>query len=124
MSLESDVYSALQGLVSGRCYPEIFPLTLPVPAWPSIRYSVVSQIPAIMLCGDTGTEANDTRIQIDAVSQTYAGAVSLAESVVGAMAGFDPPAVRQDSSRLFDAETKTYRVTMDFIVYASGGILV
>ena len=119
MSVESEVFDALKGLVANRCYPDAFPLTPPTPAWPAIRYSLVSEVPAPMLCGDTELEANTTRIQLDLVATTAAAVRSLRDSVIGAMAALATPAIREGGFSGYDAETKTYRLSMDYALYES-----
>lgn len=119
MSIETDLYDALEPLVAGRCYPQVFPLTPPKPTWPAIRYSIVSEVPAVAMCGDSEDEANDTRIQLDCVAQTFAEARALRLAVIAALVNFDPPCTRESSSMDYDAETQTFRVTMDYVFYPS-----
>lgn len=119
MSLETDLYAALAPLVSNRCYPVIFPLTPPNPAWPAIRYTFVSQIPAIALCGDGGDESIDSRVQLDCVAATFAAARTLRAQVLSEMQTFDPPAVLQSSLSQYDAETKTWRELLEYQVNPS-----
>lgn len=119
MTIEADIYTALNGLVSQRCYPLAFPLTPPRPAWPAIRYSFVSTVPEIGLCGDSGDEASSFRVQLDCVDVTFYDARTLRGLVMAAMALFDPPAVLENSASQFDAETKTYLESLEYVVHAS-----
>jgi hypothetical protein len=118
VSLESDIFDALKGLVSNRCYPEIFPQGK-LPVWPAIRYSFVSVVPAAAICGDGGDETADTAVQIDCVAETFAECRELRADVMAAMVLFDPPAMMENSFGSYDAETKTFRTTLDYTVYRS-----
>lgn len=120
MSLESTLFDALKSLVSDRVYPVTFLRANGMPpTWPAIRYTFVSIVPAIALCGDSGDDAADTRLQIDCVDLTYAGARALRDSVMSAMFSFSIPAIYQDTFEGYDAETKTYRCQLDYIVHKS-----
>lgn len=119
MSVETDLFTALSTLVDNRCYPITFPQTGTVPVWPAIRYTLVSVVPAIALCGDSGDDAADTRVQLDVVASTYSAARALRLDVLAAMQTFVPPAIFENSSDQYDSETKTYRSQIDYIVYKS-----
>lgn len=119
MSVEADLFSTLGPLVANRCYPLAFPLTPPNPQWPAIRYTLVSTVPMIALCGDSGDEAPDTRVQLDLVAATYTAVRVLRQSAMAAMVGFSPPAILENSVDEWDAETKTFRVTLEYVIYAS-----
>ena len=119
MTVEASLYSELGPLVANRCYPNTFPLTPPNPAWPAIRYAFVSEVPAIALCGNSDDDSADTRVQLDLVAATYSAARGLRQSVMAAMEGFAPPAVLQNSYAQYDAETKTHREILEYMVHAS-----
>jgi hypothetical protein len=119
MSVETDLYTALSSLVSNRVYPITFPQTGAVPVWPAIRYTLISVVPAIALCGDSGDEAADTRVQLDIVDSSYSAMRALRLDVLEEMATFVPPAIFENSSDQYDAETKTYRCQIDYVVYKS-----
>jgi hypothetical protein len=123
MSVEADLYTALSGLVGNRCYPITFPQTGTVPVWPAIRYTLISVVPAIALCGDSGDDAADTRVQLDIVASSYSAMRSLRLDVMAAMLTFAPPAILENSSDQYDAETKTYRSQVDYIVYKSAQLV-
>lgn len=118
MSIESDLYQALRGLVSDRVYPLAFP-QLTTPVWPAIRYSFISVDPGTDICGDGGNATSDTRVQIDIVAKTFEAMRSIRLQVLTAMESFDPPAIWQGEFDDFDAETKTYRASLDFVIYPS-----
>jgi hypothetical protein len=117
MTTEASLFTALKGLVGNRCYPNAFPLTPPSPTWPAIRYVFVGEVPAVALCGDSGDDDNDRRVQLDLVATTYAGVRTLRASVIAAMQAFNPPAVLQNSFGQFDAETKTHRETLEYVIH-------
>lgn len=119
MSVEADLQSALAPLVGGRCWPEHFPHDPPRPVWPAIRYLLVSAVPVAALCGDTGDDAGDTRVQIDCVAETFKGSRSLRSSVMAAMTVFSPPAVLGSSGSDYDQDTDTYRQVLDYTIYKS-----
>jgi hypothetical protein len=119
MSVETDLFTALSDLVDDRCYPITFPQTGGVPVWPAIRYTLVSVVPAIALCGDSGDEAADTRVQLDVVASSYSAMRALRLDVQAAMRTFVPPAIFENSSDQYDSETKTYRSQVDYIIYKS-----
>jgi hypothetical protein len=119
MTLEADLFTALTSIVDGRVFPENFPQEDYRPIWPAIRYSLVSVTEPIALCGDTQDEAPDTRVQLDLVAPTFAEARALRLEILTAMAAFLPPAIKENDFSGFDHTTKTYRVTLDYVVYKS-----
>lgn len=119
MSIESDLYQALRGLVSDRVYPLTFPQGLTLPVWPAIRYAFVSADAATDLCGDNGDVTADVRVQVDAVALTFKDMRALRLQVLSAMEDFDPPAIWSGDFEEFDAETKTFRCSLDFVIYPS-----
>lgn len=119
MSLETDLYSALKSLVGNRVSPVIFPQPPAVPTWPAIRYTVISNVPVTDICGDGDDETSEPRVQLDVVASTFTGARSLRLQVMAVMRTFSPPAILENSSNEYDAETKTYREIMEYIFYGS-----
>lgn len=109
------VFDALKMLVSNRCYPNTFPQEPEVPVWPAIRFTIIGETPYPDLCGTDDGSTDDARVQVDCVAKTYGAAKSLRDSVVAAMMVTDPPCVRDGAFEAFDPETKTHRVTVDFI---------
>jgi len=118
--MKAAIFEALRDLVDDRVYPVTFLRANGVPpVWPSIRYTFVSRVPAFGLCGDSGDDGADTRLQIDCVALTDAGAHDLRDSVMAAMRGFAIPAIYQDTFETYDPETKTYRAQLEFVIYKS-----
>jgi len=120
MSLEADLFTALRTLVANRVYPETFiQPNGALPVWPSIRYDLISEVPMRTLCKDSGDDAPDTRVQIDGVDKTFMQARALRISIMAAMQSFVPPAVLENTFSEYDTETKTFRVSMDYVIYKS-----
>lgn len=119
MSLEADLFSALKSLVGNRMSPNTFPQPPNVPVWPAIRYSVVDSVPVVDLCGDGDDFTAQSRVQLDCVADTYAGARSLRLSVMGVMRTFSPPAILELSSGLYDDETQTHREILQYSFHGS-----
>lgn len=120
MSIEADLFAGLKTLVpSNRAYPLTFPQAPATPAWPSIRYTFISVDPAVALCGDSGDKSATSRAQIDCVTLAYTTTRALRLAVMAFMKSFSPPAVLDGSREEYDAETKTFRASLDFLIYAS-----
>lgn len=121
MTIEDTIFTTLKSLVGNRCYPDTLEQSATAPTWPAIRYSLISEEPDVSLCGDT-PESADPRFQIDCIDMTKEAAVSLRASVKAALATLtDPPAVCVNSFNDYDADTKTYRASIDVIFYPSNG---
>ena len=120
MSLETNLYAALQTLVSGRCYPVNFPqVDSGTQVWPAIRYTFTSTVPVEDLCGDGDDETADVSVQLDGVAKTYSAMRALRLAIMAEMRTFAPPARLGVSFDEYDAETKTFRVMLDYMVSGS-----
>lgn len=120
MTVSTDIYTALQSSVSGRCYPDTF--MQPdgnLPVWPAIRYSIVGGEIATDICG-TGDGTLDTqRVQIDVVGTTHASRETITGLVRAAMMNMATPTTLQSPPRNeYDGETKTFRAIMDYYVHS------
>jgi len=112
----------LKPLVAGRVYRNVFPQAKALPVWPSIRYTFASTTPNQDICGDGGEETADYRVQIDVVMLESAGATAFATlctAVKTAMQDFRPIWVWDSDFEDYDAETKTNRLSIDYMVYLS-----
>lgn len=118
MSVETEVFDALKGLVGNRVYPIVFPQPDERPVWPAIRYTIVSAVPDAIICGDT-EETDSKRVQLDLVDTTAAGVKALRSSVMTAMAGLPTPAVNEGSYEEYDEPTRTCRIVMDYTIHTS-----
>lgn len=113
--------------LSGRIYEGVFPQPPAVPVWPAARYTFVGNTPYAALCGDSDIDADDVRVQIDIVVQTsQADLHTLRRAVIAAMSamvvqsGESPlPSTRDTDLYEYDAETKTHRFILDFLLFPS-----
>jgi hypothetical protein len=120
MSLEADLFAALKSLVGNRCVPNTFPQPPAVPTWPAIRYTMVSRVPVVDICGDGDDATAEPRVQLDIVAETYPAAEALRVQVRAAMRSFSPPAICENAGMaLFDADTKTHRFIMEYVFQGS-----
>lgn len=122
MSVEGDVITAIQARFSGHAYLNEFPQPPRAPTWPAARVTVASVAPDVAICGDGGEDTADTRIQIDIVvteAAGYSALKTLQALVMSDMRSFDPPAVWDGAQFFPDAETKTHRCVLDYVIYAS-----
>ena len=74
------LHSLLAPLVSGRCWPVVFPQK-PAPTWPAIRYTPVGGTVTPDVCGGGDGTLDDVRVQIDCVAETYIAARNLSNQV-------------------------------------------
>lgn len=118
MSIQTDLFTALKTLVSNRVYPNKFP-QVATQVWPAIRYTFITIIPSIDITGDNDDSIAESRIQLDLVDNSFADVRALRLEVMAAMKAFVPPAILESSQDLFDAETKTDRVIMDYVFHPS-----
>jgi hypothetical protein len=111
-----------------RIYEGTFPQPAGVPpAYPAARYTFVGNTPYAALCGDSDIDADDVRVQIDLVVQTsQADLHTLRRAVIAAMSamvvqvGESPlPSTRETDLYEYDAETKTHRFIIDFLLFPS-----
>lgn len=119
MTIEADVQTALQGFVDGRCYQDTFPQVPAIPVMPAIRFTVISVVPPVDICGDGGDETADVRVQIDIVAVSVAVRRTVRAQVMAAMAVFTPPAIWDGEQRLYEPDTKAYRSSLDYLIYPS-----
>jgi Protein of unknown function (DUF3168) len=120
MTVSTEIFTALQASVGGRCYPDTF--MQPdgnLPIWPAIRYTVIGGETYGDICG-TGDGSTDTaRVQIDIVASTHANRETVLNSVRTAMMNMTTPTTLQSSPRNeYESETKTYRAVLDYYVHS------
>lgn len=123
--IEATVFGALRSLVNDRCYPARFPQNEKgeiTTLWPAIRYTVISAFNDADICGTDTVDTDDTDIQIDGVAMTHGAMVALRDQIIAALQSTNPPCIRTGTrSETFDAETRTYRTTMQFTFHPSSG---
>lgn len=124
MMVEGLIFDALKGLVGNRCYPLTFAQPdSSLPTWPAIRYSIISSVNEPDICGTDTVDTDDVTVQLDLVARTHGAVVTLRDNVIAVMMALGLPATRQgNGSQEFDAETKTYRVTLEYLVSQSSGM--
>lgn len=112
-----------------RVYEGIFPQPPAAPVWPAVRFTFVGNTPYAALCGDSDIDADDVRVQVDIVVNAAGGTAplhALRRAVIAAMQtvitqpGEQPlPSTRETDLYEYDAETKTHRQTIDFVLFPS-----
>jgi hypothetical protein len=121
VSIELDIFDTIKTLVSNRVYPNTF--VQPngsLPVFPAIRYQIISNEVTPDICGDGLENEQNPRVQLDLACFTGAEVITLRENVRAAMKNFpDSPALLEDSGSDYDADTKTHRVRMDYVIYQS-----
>jgi len=114
--------TALAPVVANRVYRNVFPQAPSVPTWPAIRYTFASVSAVQDICGDGGEETADYRVQIDLVDLESKGPTSFANLsalVKAALAPLQPIYVWASEFEEFDLDTKTNRLSMDYLVFPS-----
>lgn len=120
MNVPQVIFQELRALVQDRVYPNTFPQGEPLPVWPAIRYTIVSEDPAGSLCGTNDEESDSIRVQFDIVAVTFAAMRTLKAQVIAALDNSDPPSVREPGGfETYDAETRTHRAVIDFTFHQS-----
>lgn len=120
MSVSSQLFTALKGLVGNRCYPDTF--MQPdgnLPVWPAIRYTVTGGDTFGTICGTSDGDEDTPSIQVDLVCATQASRETLTASVRTAMAAMaTPTSLENTPTNEYDSETKTYRVRFDYLIHS------
>ncbi len=120
MNIGDDLFDILKGLVANRVRPDAFPQPPAVPVWPAIRYTIISGDNFETINDDGTYETDDVRVQLDIVAATSRAREVLWEEVRTAMKLFAPPASLQGPpSGQFDATSKTYMYTVDYLIHGS-----
>ncbi len=120
MSLNSDIFTALRALVADRVTRDKFDQEAGTPTVPAIRYTLVGGTTWQDLCGDGDASTDDIRIQLDWIARTADERDALTPLIRAAMKTLSPPCVMQGPAlNTFDAQTKVYRATADWISYGS-----
>ncbi len=115
--IEQTLYSLLSAApaVTSLTGQRIYPLQRPQgDTLPALVYQRVATTPVTSLSGDTGIDA--VRLQIDCLAATYVQVKALADASRAAIVG-GLRAITEMQLDLYDDETRTFRVTMDFRVW-------
>lgn len=120
MSVSTDIFTALQSSVGGRCYPDTFMQPNGnLPVWPAIRYSIIGGDTHADICGTGDGSTDTTRVQVDIVGATHASRETVLATVRTAMSNMATPTTLQSTPRSeYDAETKTYRAILDYYIHS------
>lgn len=102
-------HSGLTALVGTRIYPLTMPQDCPLPA---VTYQLIDDIPQLV----KGAKSQ-TRMQVDAWSDSFGGAVTVAAQVLLAMDTIPQCTVIGKPVPLMDGETGEHRRTMDFYLW-------
>lgn len=76
MTIQSDIITALAGVANGRVYPQIAPENA---TYPLVNYRILNKAPITTIHGTT--LATDYTVVFECWAATYAGALTLADSV-------------------------------------------
>jgi len=112
--IQPGIYTALHGLVEGRCYAGVAPDN---PVTPYIVFSRVASVPENTL--SSGQPVQQTRIQVDMYDKSYDAAQSLADSVQVAILTLAYPiqATQTLEQDMYESEVKLHRVSHDYSIY-------
>lgn len=116
MSVTSDLAAALGPLVANRAYPNTLPQDV---AWPCIRFQTTSSVPGVSICGDSGDDSAEVRVQLDLIARTYAETQTLRTSTLAAMAALSTPAVLELQFEEYDSEAKGHRIVLQYSLHPS-----
>ena len=120
MSLKTNIFDALRALVNDQVLPDKFDQEANAPIVPAIRYTLVGGTTWQDLEGDGDASTDDIRIQIDWIARTAEDRDALTPLIRTAMKTLSPPCLIDGPPiTTFDAETKTYRATADWISHGS-----
>lgn len=108
MSVESDLFDTLKGLVSNKAYPLVAPANT---VGDRIVYQKNSDVPDNH---QRGTSITNIRWQVRAISETYAGAVTLESAIRDAMKTAPFGSTLLLALDDFDDETRLYSRIMHF----------
>lgn len=112
MTIEQDIFNALDGLVGGRVYPLVMPEKGTKPA---IVYTRIGSNPENTL--DGGATIDQIRIQVDTYANTYAETKTISASVRSIMESASFKGTLQSDQDLFEPDIKLYRVSQDYYVW-------
>lgn len=110
MSIEQEIFDALDQTFSGRVYPDVAPHTATMPF---ATYQAVGGVPTTTFCGDT--LKTNTRFQINVWAKTRQQSAELMRDCALALTGipmFGTAAGGPMST--YDEDTRTYGSMQDF----------
>lgn len=116
------VMSKLRPLVGNRATTFMFPQRAGGGNWPAIRVTPITITGEASIDGDAGDEGADIRLQIDVVTDYTAGESAhgaLRAKVMSAMKELGPTYIWDGQQSMFDEPTRTFRTSLDYMVYLS-----
>lgn len=117
MTIEADIYTTLQGLVGGRCFPDVAPLTT---VRPYITYTQIGG-EAISYVENTLPSSKNGRFQVNVWADTRASASStilLVEAALLTSSTFQARAVGAPSSG-YEPDVPVYGSMQDFSIWSN-----
>lgn len=117
MTVESDVYALLKGLVGNRCFPDVAPITT---VQPYITYSQVGG-EAVSYIDDTLPSMKHGLIQVNVWGGTRASVTAIALQIEAAMVTATAFQARPSGahSATYDSDMLIYGTTQDFSVHST-----
>lgn len=108
MSHAQILFNAIKGLVSNRCYPDVYPQAPNVIEWPAIRYTQIGGTVFNSNCNPS-SETDATQFQIDIGAKTASQRETLMTQVRDALDNLNPP-VELTTSFItgYDTESKVF----------------
>lgn len=115
MTIESEVFAALQGLVDGRVFPDVAPEDTPVPY---ITYQAVGGEPVNLLTGELPGKTN-TRMQVNVWASTRLAASEIGAQVENVLRSANAlqPDVLTGRTATYDDTTRYRGTTQDFSLW-------
>lgn len=117
MTVETEIVTALRTVpaLALAVHQDVFPQPPATPKWPAVRFVKVSGTAYPDVCGDGGEDTDDVRFQIDVVSGKSADERNELMRQVRAALSAAWFLSQGSASNEYDAETKTYRGTIDVV---------
>lgn len=112
--IQEDLVTLLSPAVSNRVYGAIAAQNTLIPY---IVYQRVVTGVENVLAGNGTPPINQTRMQIDAWSNTYASVQALAATIRGLMQGWNKQNIELSEQDLYEQDTRMHRVTMDYSIF-------
>jgi hypothetical protein len=114
-TLLEDLQALLNPLAAGGAHPGLNEAQPPV--YPYITWQRIVSVPNVALLGASALQ--NTRVQVDVYSNRLAEADTVAKAVAAALAASSVVNVPVSAQDLVDAETRAFRVSRDYSVWAN-----
>lgn len=123
LSISQQLTAALGPLVAQRIYARTFMQPNgKLPDWPAIRFVFITPEIDGDICGDGGDDIANWHLQLDIADAANKGELAfqtLRSAVMSAMNSLGSHYIWSGQRDEFDAETKTNRCSLDYVVYQS-----